>query len=441
MRPRGARTSRTSGRATAGAGSGAKESSATDGPRTPSTPRPTTTGPQTPTGGDFPYDVALSYASEQRQYVEKVAELLTAAGKSVFYDGYEKVRLWGKNLYDHLTDIYQNQAGYVVLFASTEYASKAWTNLERQNAQARALREKREYILPVRFDQTEIPGLTDIFVCIDISSMAPNELASMIVDKLASSEAAHGQGPPPANHEPVSASMPASRREPRGHMLRQIASKIARFSVRQLEAITAGIVAALIAGSILARLLTGSLATPTSAAPTRSPTPPPETPTLNQTPALTATPVVMRSPDPSFARWNTDAPAMPTGLGVSWLGSCDGATQAGCERVRIIWEEQYPPGVTVRVYALTNCLGTGTCVTSTLNPQEDLRFVGEAPAAQGSLLFTMRKESSAYYLNTFLDASDLKVYAYLVQAVNIYGGSELAIAESIVQPTPAPTMA
>ena len=108
------------------------------------------------------YDVALSFAGEQRSLVLDVAECLKKAGVNVFYDDYEKADLWGKNLYDHLSDVYQNKAKYCVIFASKEYAAKTWTNLERQHAQARALKDKgSEYILPVRFDSTDIPGLLD----------------------------------------------------------------------------------------------------------------------------------------------------------------------------------------------------------------------------------------------------------------------------------------
>src|ERR1700723_3637248 len=101
------------------------------------------------------YDVALSFAGEQRSEVFAVAECLKKAGINVFYDEYEKANLWGKNLYDHLSDVYLNRATYCVIFASKEYAEKTWTNLERQNAHARALKDKgAEYILPVRFDST-----------------------------------------------------------------------------------------------------------------------------------------------------------------------------------------------------------------------------------------------------------------------------------------------
>lgn len=39
----------------------------------------------------------------------------------------------------HLSEVYQNQAQYCIIFASREYAEKNWTSHERPNAQAHAL--------------------------------------------------------------------------------------------------------------------------------------------------------------------------------------------------------------------------------------------------------------------------------------------------------------
>ena len=41
------------------------------------------------------YGVALSFAGEQRLYVEEVARTPQSRGVSVFYDKFETVRLWG----------------------------------------------------------------------------------------------------------------------------------------------------------------------------------------------------------------------------------------------------------------------------------------------------------------------------------------------------------
>jgi len=107
----------------------------------------------------YPYDVAISYAGEDRHYAHALAETLHSQGIRVFYDQYEKSTLWGKNLYDYLSELYQNKAHYCVMFLSQNYASKVWTNHERQAAQARAFKEHEEYILSIRLDNTEIPGI------------------------------------------------------------------------------------------------------------------------------------------------------------------------------------------------------------------------------------------------------------------------------------------
>jgi hypothetical protein len=42
---------------------------------------------------DYLYDVALSFAGEDRPYVHNVAQVLRSNGASVFYDDFEKVEL------------------------------------------------------------------------------------------------------------------------------------------------------------------------------------------------------------------------------------------------------------------------------------------------------------------------------------------------------------
>jgi hypothetical protein len=67
---------------------------------------------------------------------------------------------------------------------SEHYADKVWTNHERKSAQARALHENQEYILPVRFDNTEIPGLRSTVAYIDARSSTKDELVNLILEKL-----------------------------------------------------------------------------------------------------------------------------------------------------------------------------------------------------------------------------------------------------------------
>lgn len=53
---------------------------------------------------------------------------------------------------------------------SSNYAKKVWTNHELRAAQVRALEEgEQEYILQIRLDDTEIPGLLPTIKYIDDS--------------------------------------------------------------------------------------------------------------------------------------------------------------------------------------------------------------------------------------------------------------------------------
>lgn len=134
--------------------------------------------------GDFSYDVCLSFAGEDREYVTLVADRLTTLGVRVFFDSYEEVELWGKDLYTHLDEVYRKAARYCIVFISSHYAKKLWTNHERRSAQARALREQQEYILPARFDDTELPGLPETIHFVDLRAKTPEQFAQMVKKKL-----------------------------------------------------------------------------------------------------------------------------------------------------------------------------------------------------------------------------------------------------------------
>src|ERR1019366_5465790 len=124
------------------------------------------------------------FAGEQREYVQQVAHVLQGQGVKVFYDGYEEADLWRKDLYEHLALVYSKKARYCILFASKDYADKVWTSHERENAQARALQSKGEYLLPARFDDTEIPGVRPTIGYVDLNKKSPEQLAELFVRKL-----------------------------------------------------------------------------------------------------------------------------------------------------------------------------------------------------------------------------------------------------------------
>ncbi len=135
-------------------------------------------------GGTPTYEIVLSFAGEDRDYVEQVAESLVENDVAVFYDRYEEATLWGKDLAEHFDTVYRSSARYCVMFISGHYAQKVWTSHERRAALARALEERQEYILPARFDDTELPGLLPTVGYVELDHKTPAQLAFLILQKL-----------------------------------------------------------------------------------------------------------------------------------------------------------------------------------------------------------------------------------------------------------------
>ena len=130
------------------------------------------------------YDVVLSFASEDRKYVQTVAKYLRSKGVKVFYDTFEQVGLWGKDLAEHFDFVYQHAGQYCIIFISKHYAESMWTKHERRSALARALRQNSEYILPARIDDVELEGIRHTTAYISASDNTPAKFSKIILEKL-----------------------------------------------------------------------------------------------------------------------------------------------------------------------------------------------------------------------------------------------------------------
>jgi len=146
---------------------------------------------------DTTYEVALSFAGEQRSYVEGVARALLAERVPLFFDEYEEATLWGENLHERLEDVYGKAARFVVLFVSEDYARNMWPTHERRSAFAGEMRGRTK-VLPVRFDETEVPGLNPNVAYVNAHDKTPERLAGLIVKKLELSGWSYARGQPPA---------------------------------------------------------------------------------------------------------------------------------------------------------------------------------------------------------------------------------------------------
>jgi len=132
------------------------------------------------------FDVALSFAGEQRKYVNEVAKILESNGIKVFYDEFYQSHLWGKDMTVYFKEVYYSNSDWCIMFLSKEYVTKAWPSFERENAMAKALEVKDGYILPVKFDDTEIPGLPTTIAYQDGNKKTPEDIAKLFLEKMGS---------------------------------------------------------------------------------------------------------------------------------------------------------------------------------------------------------------------------------------------------------------
>lgn len=131
------------------------------------------------------FRVALSFPGENREFVEQVAGFLADEfGESdVFYDKNFEAELARLDLDIYLQGIYHDDSELVVVFLCAEYEEKEWCGLEWRAIRDLIKRRKASDIMPVRFDNTHIPGLFSIDGYVSVGDRTAHEVAELIIER------------------------------------------------------------------------------------------------------------------------------------------------------------------------------------------------------------------------------------------------------------------
>lgn len=130
------------------------------------------------------FQVALSFAGEDRPFVSEVATALSDSKILVFYDQFFEAELVGKELVSNLRKTYE-EAQYCVVFVSKSYAQKKWSSrVELPSILAKSVVSTNDYLLPVLLDDTRVDGIPDTIGFIDGRSKSPRDVAAVILKKL-----------------------------------------------------------------------------------------------------------------------------------------------------------------------------------------------------------------------------------------------------------------
>ncbi|MGI5505916.1 TIR domain-containing protein [Lentzea sp. CA-135723] len=133
---------------------------------------------------EYEFDVALSYAEEDQHLVLPIVELLKGSEVEVFHSREREAEMWGLDLVEYFSEAFSSRARYVLLFTSRHYVGK-WSRLARRTALGRALELHTEYVLPIRIDDTAVPGLSPHVAYLDVRVHDATTIADAVVQKLA----------------------------------------------------------------------------------------------------------------------------------------------------------------------------------------------------------------------------------------------------------------
>lgn len=135
------------------------------------------------------YDVALSFAGEDRAYAEHLRDALEDLGHSVFYDLAEQHHILGEDVEAYLGPIYNSRSRYVVPVLGEMYGRKRWTLFESEQykdriAKGQVLPIWSSNVPPLPTDEMRSRGGMDFDPSGDLRGQA-TEQAKVIARKLA----------------------------------------------------------------------------------------------------------------------------------------------------------------------------------------------------------------------------------------------------------------
>lgn len=136
---------------------------------------------------EYEYDVAVSFAGEDRALVSLLVEALERSGVEVFFDFNETARLWGKDLEIELAQIYSQEARVMVVCLSRNYPIKDWTRFELEIGRRAAQKRTGDYLLPLRLG-TDLPPVVGLRETIGYQTLYSvndiNRIVNILVSKL-----------------------------------------------------------------------------------------------------------------------------------------------------------------------------------------------------------------------------------------------------------------
>lgn len=105
---------------------------------------------------EYQFDVAISFAGENRELAKLIADQLDACDCAVFYDEYFETNYLGKAWHKSFTEIFGEKSRFVVCLLDKNHLEKIWPTFERECFTPRVAEAA---VIPIYLDDTPVPGI------------------------------------------------------------------------------------------------------------------------------------------------------------------------------------------------------------------------------------------------------------------------------------------
>jgi hypothetical protein len=139
---------------------------------------------------DYEWDVALSFAGENRDLAEYLYDRLTSLDVPVFYDAHFEANYLGKTWSAQFKEIFGDKSRYVVCILDKHHSEKIWPTFEREIFTPRVASGT---VIPIFLDDTKFVGIPNDLIGIKFNfdpadpewkKKADDQIIMKLIDKL-----------------------------------------------------------------------------------------------------------------------------------------------------------------------------------------------------------------------------------------------------------------
>ena len=152
----------------------------------------------------FEYDVVIAFSAADRSTAEEFARLLAERNIKSSLDELNAPDVGSMQPAAHLAEIFGRKARYYLLLISQSFPHTNWRDVQPLTGPAHG-----SSVLPVRLDDTDLPGLENSTEVKDLRSHSKQDIVDLIAGIIVR-EKGH-PGPPSQSHDLRSGNVPSTK--------------------------------------------------------------------------------------------------------------------------------------------------------------------------------------------------------------------------------------